>query len=215
MGFTDEEFETTLKEIDSPLLDDYEFFVETHNIKVYRKYSEVSGLYQYKVLGEINVEPETCADVYQDIQYRKKWDKYAADLKHIKDGEIEYIYWEVAFPWPMSHRDYVYRRQKKVFDRDGGKGWVILGRSTTEGDKSAIGEIPEKSGVIRVDDFIQGLAITSNGQGGTKAFMHYYDNPKGSIPTMLINWAASTGVPDFLSKMETACNKYKEYKAAQ
>lgn len=63
---------------------------------------------------------------------------------------------------------YVYRRQKKVFETDCGKGWVILGCSTNDDDKSAIGEIPEKSGVIRVDDFIQGLAIKSNGQGGTK-----------------------------------------------
>lgn len=62
----------------------------------------------------------------------------------------------------------MYRRQKKVFETDSGKGWVILGCSTTEDDKCAIGEIPEKSGVIRVDDFIQGLAITSNGKGGTK-----------------------------------------------
>lgn len=47
------------------------------------------------------------------------------------------------------------------------------------------------------------------------AFMHYYDDPKGSIPSMLINWAARSGVPDFLSKMEVACNQYKDYKAAQ
>lgn len=44
------------------------------------------------------------------------------------------------------------------------------------------------------------------------AFMQYFDNPRGSIPTWLINWGASTGVPDFLTKMEKACEGYQAYK---
>ena len=69
---------------------------------------------------------------------------------------------------------------------------------------------PEKSGVIRVDSFEQSCIMQSDGKVGSKgkfyfqlhvhkqvlsdfypsAFMHYYDNPKGMIPTWLINWAA-------------------------
>ncbi|KAJ8036397.1 Phosphatidylcholine transfer protein [Holothuria leucospilota] len=49
------------------------------------------------------------------------------------------------------------------------------------------------------------------GQTFFPTYMHYYDNPKGLIPTWLINWAAKTGVPAFLDSMTKACMGYKEY----
>ena len=44
----------------------------------------------------------------------------------------------------------------------------------------------------------------------TPAFMLYYDDPKGSLPTWLINWAAKTGVPKFMSDLQIACKNYKK-----
>ncbi|XP_039266468.2 phosphatidylcholine transfer protein-like [Styela clava] len=212
MGFSEDEFIKTMKELENPELSDYEFFVESHGVKVYRKYSEESGLYQYKVIGEINVDPQICADVYMDLKYRKVWDSYAADLRYMCEEEPQIVYWQVAYPWPMSHRDYLYVRQKKVLtNAKGNTVYVVLGQSAKKEDLTDSSNVKEKSGVIRVDDFVQGIAITNSDNGGTRAFMHYYDNPKGSIPTWLINWAAKSGVPDFLSTMETACNGYKTY----
>ena len=110
---------------------------------------------------------------------------------------------------------------------DGERTWVVLSRS------QPFSNCPEKSGLVRVDDFLQSCAMQSDGKVGAKgvyvcmyvciyvsmyvsmylcmyvsmylilytnpficlsiylypAFMHYYDNPKGSIPTWLINWA--------------------------
>jgi len=40
--------------------------------------------------------------------------------------------------------------------------------------------------------------------------MHYYDDPKGMIPTMIINWAAKTGVPNFMTTLEKACANYSK-----
>ena len=48
------------------------------------------------------------------------------------------------------------------FDNGLSKQWVILARSTTTDS------IPEKSGVIRVTDYLQSMALTSNGKGGCK-----------------------------------------------
>ena len=39
--FTDEEFEKAAKEVIDPDLDGWEFFVESHGTKIYRKYKEV------------------------------------------------------------------------------------------------------------------------------------------------------------------------------
>merc|ERR1712110_1374897 len=72
--------------------------------------------------------------------------------------------------------------------------------------------IPEKKGVVRVNEFALSFVLCSNEKGGTKAYMKCYDNPGGYIPTWAINWAAKIGVPQFLTIMHRACRGYPEYK---
>lgn len=40
-AFADEEFERVAKEVIDPDLTDFEFFVESHNTRIYRRYKEV------------------------------------------------------------------------------------------------------------------------------------------------------------------------------
>ncbi|XP_071482202.1 phosphatidylcholine transfer protein-like [Diadema antillarum] len=203
--FTDEQFEQAIKELDEPDLTDYEFFTESTGVKIYRKYNSTSGLYEYKTFGGIgDVPPDICAAVYTDLEYRKKWDSYVKELYTFQEGDKEGVYWRVAFPFPLANRDYVFMRETREFDRDGRHIWVCLGRSTPFPSKQ------EKSGVVRVRDFYQSMTITAD-KNGTKAFMEYYDDPRGNIPTWLINWAAKTGVPGFLKTMLTACQGYKQF----
>ncbi|XP_077996931.1 LOW QUALITY PROTEIN: phosphatidylcholine transfer protein-like [Glandiceps talaboti] len=204
--FTELQFSEACQDLENPNLEGYDFFVESHGVKIYRMYREESGLYEYKTFGVLEeVEPETCAKVYMDLEYRKKWDGYVSELKEISEAGKNGVYWRVHFPFPMSKRDYVYMRQLREFDIDNNHVWAVLGKSEPFACE------PERSGVIRVDDFHQSLVLRSDGKNGTKAFMHYYDNPKGMIPTWLINWAAKTGVPKFLSDMQKACRGYPDY----
>ncbi|KAG1973708.1 phosphatidylcholine transfer protein [Pimephales promelas] len=115
------------------------------------------------------------------------------------------IYWEVKYPLPLSNRDYVYVRERRDLDAGGRKIWVVLAKS------SCVSQCAEKRGVIRVKDYKQSLAMESDGSGGTKVFMNYFDNPGGMIPTWLVNWAAKTGVPAFLTDMKKACANYANY----
>ena len=40
-----------------------------------------SCLYQYKIYGALkNISPEICAQVYMDLEYRKKWDTYVVGM---------------------------------------------------------------------------------------------------------------------------------------
>ena len=39
--FEDEEFEKALDELDAPILEDYELFVEVNDVKIYRRYIKV------------------------------------------------------------------------------------------------------------------------------------------------------------------------------
>lgn len=207
--FSEEQFQEACNELETQNLEGYDFFTESHGVKIYRSFNKDSGLYQYKVYGVLqDLSPELGYEVYMDLKYRKKWDGYVKELYEIEGLDSPAIYWRVAFPFPMSHRDYVYERDVRELDIDGQKHWIVLARAT-QTDK-----VPPVKGVIRVTDYIQEFVLTSDGEGGSKAFMHYYDNPGGSIPTWLINWAAKSGVPGFLKDMKKACKKYAEYKTS-
>ncbi|KAF0033270.1 hypothetical protein F2P81_015560 [Scophthalmus maximus] len=165
-----------------------------------------SGLYEYKVFGVLaSCTAELCAEVYMDLTYRKHWDGYVKELYEKDFDGHSAIYWEVKYPFPLSNRDYVYIRERRDLDVDGRKIWVILARS------SPATPCAEKSGVLRVNDYKQSLALESDGAGGTKVFMNYFDNPGGMIPNWLVNWAAKSGVPGFLTDMQKACSNYKTY----
>ncbi|KAK9534567.1 hypothetical protein VZT92_007006 [Zoarces viviparus] len=205
--FTDEEFQSAWRELDEPQLEGgWELFVETMGVTIYRLYDKETRLYEYKVFGSLaSCTAELCADVYMDLAYRKHWDKYVKELYEKDFSGQTAIYWEVKYPLLLSNRDYVYVRERRDLDVDGRRISVILARSAAEV------ACAESSGVLRVKDYKQSVALESDGGCGTKVFMNYFDNPGGSIPTWLVNWAAGTGVPGFLTDMQKACSKYSDY----
>ncbi|KAM4530815.1 phosphatidylcholine transfer protein [Odontesthes bonariensis] len=207
LQFTDEEFQRAWKELDEPQLDGgWELFTETMGVKIYRLYDKETGLYEYKVFGVLaTCAPELCADVYMDLAYRKHWDGYVKELYEKDFGGQTAIYWEVKYPFPLSNRDYVYVRERRDLDVDGRKIWVILARSSQDAPCA------EKSSVLRVKDYKQSVSLESDAAGGTRVFLNYFDNPGGMIPTWLVNWAAKSGVPGFLTDMQKACGSYSNY----
>ncbi|KAM6913279.1 phosphatidylcholine transfer protein [Lycodopsis pacificus] len=205
--FTDEEFQSAWRELDEPQLEGgWELFVETMGVTIHRLYDKETGLYEYKVFGSLaSCTAALCADVYMDLAYRKHWDKYVKELYEKDFSGQTAIYWEVKYPLLLSNRDYVYVRERRDLDVDGRRISVILARSAADV------ACAEAGGVLRVKDYKQSVALESDGGGGTKVFMNYFDNPGGSIPTWLVNWAAKTGVPGFLTDMQKACSKYSDY----
>ncbi|XP_037350844.1 phosphatidylcholine transfer protein isoform X1 [Talpa occidentalis] len=204
-GFSEGQFLEACAELQQLALAgaDWQLLVETLGISIYRLLDQQSGLYEYKVFGVLEDCPPTLlADVYMDLDYRKKWDQYVKELYEKECNGETVIYWEVKYPFPMSNRDYVYKRQRRDLDVEGRKIHVILAQST------CVPQLTEKPGVIRVQRYKQSLAIESDGKKGSKVFMYYFDNPGGQIPSWLINWAAKNGVPNFLKDMGKACQSY-------
>lgn len=205
--FSEEQFREACAELQHPSLSGakWELLVETLGISIYRQLDQQTGLYEYKVFGVLeDCSPELLADVYMDLDYRKQWDEYVKELYEKECNGEAVVYWEVKYPFPMSNRDYVYVRQRRELDFEGKKVLVILAWSTS------VLQFPEKSGVIRVKQYKQSLAIQSDGKKGSKVFMCYFDNPGGQIPSWLINWAAKSGVPNFLKDMSKACQNYRK-----
>ena len=53
------------------------FFLIFVNCLFINSVLQVSGLYEYKIMGSISdVLPEVCKQVYMDLEYRRKWDDY-------------------------------------------------------------------------------------------------------------------------------------------
>nr|XP_012315886.1 phosphatidylcholine transfer protein isoform X1 [Aotus nancymaae] len=204
-SFMEEQFREACAELQQPALAgaDWQLLVETSGISIYRLLDQQTGLYEYKVFGVLeDCSPTLLADVYMDLNYRKQWDQYVKELYEQECNGETVVYWEVKYPFPMSNRDYVYLRQRRDLDVEGRKIHVVLAQSTS------VPQLGERSGVIRVKQYKQSLAIESDGKKGSKVFMYYFDNPGGQIPSWLINWAAKNGVPNFLKDMARACQNY-------
>ncbi|KAM4823806.1 phosphatidylcholine transfer protein isoform X1 [Urocitellus parryii] len=207
-NFSDEEFWEVCAQLQQPAVaGNWELLLETSGISVYRLLEESTWLYKYKIFGVLkDCSPALLTEVFMDLGYRKQWDQYVSELYEKEcDGET-LVYWQVAYPFPMYNRDYVYIRQLRELDLEGRKIYVILAKSTSSS------QFPERSGVIRVSQYQQSLAIESDGKGGSRVFMYYFDNPGGLIPSWLINWAARNGVPSFLKDLEEAYHKYPKKK---
>ena len=49
----------------------------TAEVEISFPYFQESGLYEYKIMGVMDdLDPEMCAQVYVDWEYRKVWDTY-------------------------------------------------------------------------------------------------------------------------------------------
>nr|XP_020035103.1 phosphatidylcholine transfer protein isoform X3 [Castor canadensis] len=164
-GFAADQFREACAELQQPALAgaDWQLLVEASGITIYRLLDQPTGLYEYKVFGVLeDCSPALLADVYMDLDYRKQWDQYVKELYEKECSGETVVYWEVKYPFPMSNRDYVYVRQRQDLDVEGRKIHVVLAQSIS------MPQFPEKSGVIRVKQYKQSLAIESDGKKGSK-----------------------------------------------
>ncbi|XP_075702636.1 phosphatidylcholine transfer protein isoform X3 [Rhinoderma darwinii] len=88
IGFIEEQFQEAWRELDERALPaGWELFTESMGIQIYRLYDEKTGLYEYKIYGGLaDCPPELCADVYMDLDYRKKWDQYVKVFMYYFDN---------------------------------------------------------------------------------------------------------------------------------
>ncbi|OZJ02898.1 hypothetical protein BZG36_04921 [Bifiguratus adelaidae] len=205
MTFQDSDFVHFASQLAQPDLNGWDYYIQTPDFKVYRKKSMRNpNLFEYKCIGAYkNVKPHVLARVYLDLEYRRQWDRNMLGYQELRPDKFHYT---IKYPWPMSNRDYVYEIVKrKVVQQDGSSAYVILGDSIKDHD------VPVKNGVVRIDNYLQKVAIHATEDGnGSAVVLDYFDDPKGNIPTAVINWAAKTGVPGFMKSLQDACIKFQK-----
>ncbi|KAF9295226.1 hypothetical protein BGZ74_010914 [Mortierella antarctica] len=192
--FTEDQVTKALAELKTPDVASWELFSEVPNFKVYRRGVAGSALKEYKVLGGFpDLPARYLLRAYTDLDLRMKWDKHMVSWKELPDHRLHFV---AKFPWPLSPRDYVYELRVQEF---AGGVYGINGRSVEDE------AVPAKSSVVRVDEFRQDVLIQpTDDDSGCNIWFGYYDNPKGNIPSSIINWAAKSGVPGFLNALKDA-----------
>ncbi|ORY99664.1 hypothetical protein BCR41DRAFT_342728 [Lobosporangium transversale] len=192
--FTEEQVNTALLELKDPDVASWELFTEASNFKVFRRTVAKSALKEYKVLGTYPDLPvRYLLRAYTDLEHRKSWDKNMANWKQLDANRLHFT---SKFPWPLSPRDYVYELGIQEY----GNGVVCINGKSVEDPA-----MPEKPGTVRVDEYRQDVVIQPTEDGrGCRIWFAYFDNPKGNIPSSIVNWAAKSGVPSFLNALRNA-----------
>ncbi|KAA8493150.1 Phosphatidylcholine transfer protein [Porphyridium purpureum] len=166
-----------------------------------------SGAFQYCVFGAAPYSADTLFYVCNDLEYHKTWDTSCGEIyvKRVVDepSRTELCYWEVVYPWPMSHRDYSYVKRTRTDTVDQKQMFVMYSKAVVDTD------LPEKPKIVRVTDYFSKSAIM---QGATpndcKFLLFMYEDPRGSIPKTVLNFFVAKGLPSFLKTLYSACDKH-------
>lgn len=181
--FSEETFKDFVKQFKAQgkVSGDWELYVKNSDFTIYRKpaLDRNPNLYHYRSIGGwSDVKSETLAQVYLDLDFRKKWDKNMHSHASFKVPDEEHVgsHFEMKYPWPLSNRDYAYTMERKLVKDKEDEYQVILGESLP------ISSFPEQKGVIRIGTYTQNICITPNEDGnGCYVFMDYFDDPQVRI----------------------------------
>lgn len=168
-------------------------------IAVYK--TEVSGTKVVGFRGETTVyaSAEKVMHVLLDNDHRKDWvDRLKVSKVLEQTGPFEYvIYQEFNLPWPMKNRDFVYRG-RAVRDSE---GRVVLTLRSEE-HKDA-----PKSAGVRAELKESKYIITPIGKYKCKLEVEILSDPKGAIPSWLVNLIQKNWPSKTLSSIKNQVEK--------
>ncbi|KAF9217232.1 hypothetical protein CPC16_005007 [Podila verticillata] len=78
----------------------------------------------------------------------------------------------------------------------------------TPGSESKVFKLPPSNKSVRVEEYRQDVVMVPSEDGkGCYVWFGYFDDPKGHIPSSIVNWATKSGIPGFLRGIQEACLK--------
>lgn len=163
---------------------DWKLSTVKDGIKVYTGTVPDSKIKAIKVECELNTTVPQLVAVVMDINTAPDWVyhvKSAKLVKQVSPTEL-YYYSEVNLPWPAANRDFV---AHLTVTRDPGTRVVII-------DGPAVpGFIPERKGIVRIDNSVGKWVITPTGANKVNVEYSIHVDPGGSLPSWLVNMFAT------------------------
>ncbi|RKP10083.1 hypothetical protein THASP1DRAFT_28129 [Thamnocephalis sphaerospora] len=234
MPFTAQDFKEAVVEfrrsVEDELAAGWEQVSTLGDLVVYRRPLGEKGGYEYMARGElVDIKPEVCHDVFVDLDYRRRWDNYKKSALHVigedvtEDGDTasgealkaqlseatndrqNAIYWRQDYTWPVQSRDYCLERESQRAEVERETTWIVL---TASVDPSLAK--PEQEGCIRVNDCRQKVVLQASPSTpfSTAVYFYYHEDPRGSLPSTVFDWALKHGVPSWLKRFTKACAEY-------
>lgn len=156
------------------------------------------SLEMIKSVGMINYLPEDISDYLLDLSHKKDWDEMLLESKTLYDyGDLKIVHETFNAPWPVSARDFVFVIKKIVKGDD----ILFVARSIDIG-------IPEQEGVVRGDCKTSGFYLKNVEDVATEMTYIVSVDPKGMIPTAIVNFVARQQVGN-VNKIMVAMNSRK------
>lgn len=154
------------------------------------------------------IEPETLYDVLHDHEYRKTWDERMIQgyVVEMLGKGIEIGYYAAKMPIGITNRDFVNMRSWKASPKRG--EWIIFNHSVKH--KNA----PEQKGFVRAVSILTGYYLKKiEGKPGVQFIYYAQSDPKGWIPSWVMNTVGTSVAPKIISLMRDAAGKYADWKA--
>ena len=154
----------------------------TNDVKSYRRMTD-NGIYLVRGEGIINVPAQRILDLLLDADRKKEWDEMYLEgyiVAEIGPG-TRILYNRFSAPWPVYERDFVFI----------GKHQEVDGKIVYVGKSVEVPSIPPKDGAVRGEIHASGFIFEPISENSTRVIYFINVDPKGSIPTMVVNFMSS------------------------
>jgi len=173
-------------------------------IMVWTKPTEETNFKMIKVKALFkDVKATVLYDVLHDPAYRRVWDTYMIESYDIGclNPNNDIGYYAAKSPPPLKSRDFVLQRSWL----DTGNEYIILNHSVYHES------VPVKQEYIRAISYLTGFLVRPSGTGCEMGYVTQCD-PKGSLPTWLVNKMTQILMPKVVKRIQKACLGYEEWK---
>uniref|UniRef100_A0A7S1TD13 START domain-containing protein n=1 Tax=Compsopogon caeruleus TaxID=31354 RepID=A0A7S1TD13_9RHOD len=169
-----------------------------------RAVSGSKGVFEYVALGVAPFSSTLLHNVIRDLDRRKEWDPHCASVTWLQRSETtkddDIIHMEIAYPFPLANRDYVFARKTRAIVHDTGiMSYLTLCETVERPEK------PEKRSIVRVVDFYQHFYIEPRNDRGCWFVIKTRDDPRGHIPKSVVNWAICKALPALADSLNDRC----------
>ena len=153
---------------------------ERNGVTVYVNETGHSQIIKVKTEVVVNTSINHIQAILNDVEHRSNWIPFLIESKVLQTlSPTEQLEYSIFYgPWPASNRDFVYRIS--LHKNDDNK---VIYRMISEASTL----MPEQNGMVRAQLIESYYTLTSLGKKKTKVELSFHADPKGWIPTWIVN----------------------------
>ncbi|MEI6173965.1 MAG: hypothetical protein WCR01_09445 [Bacteroidota bacterium] len=164
----------------SAIAQPWDYIKEKDGIKIFTRKEAGHALKSFRGVADIYASKEKVFNLIGNVKNLDWWDKNLKEIKVLfyeKDKKSEY-YLVYDSPWPVTDRD-LCSEARITTDSVTGIRKIY--------SKPLDGVIPEKPGLVRIEEYWQLWTLTPTGKNVVHVELEGYVDPAGSVPDWIYN----------------------------